>query len=106
MKKEHMETKCVGQKETYKRRINFEHPLFFLTKINFNLDGSDGLVGYWNDLQKKPELFNTRKTEDGSVMIATPFFYGLSKSFFTSENQYKSCYVNTLDSRLRPSVEN
>ncbi|GMF65028.1 unnamed protein product [Phytophthora lilii] len=72
-----------------------------------NLDGPDGYRYYWHDVRQDPELFSTRVSGGGSVMIwAGASWHGKSKLVILEGRQSSIDYVKTLRENLLPYLEN
>lgn len=92
-------TKKLRQGRSWKRVV-------FSDEKKFNLDGPDGCQYYWHDLRKEKEVFSTRMSGGGSVMIwAGINFYGKTELAFLEGKQDSRCYTRTLDGFLLPFIE-
>jgi hypothetical protein len=75
----------------------------FSDEKKFNLDGPDGIQGYWRDLRKEPQYFKKRQSGGGSVMVWGAFAAaGKTELAFLNGSQDSSKYCSTLENHLLP----
>uniref|UniRef100_A0A915E231 Tc3 transposase DNA binding domain-containing protein n=1 Tax=Ditylenchus dipsaci TaxID=166011 RepID=A0A915E231_9BILA len=80
--------------------------VIFSDEKKFNLDGPDGLNGYWRDLRKEPLYFSKRNFGGGSVMVwAGVSFVGSLTLQFTSSKMKSRDYIEVLNSNLVPYLQ-
>ncbi|POM64664.1 Transposase [Phytophthora palmivora] len=70
----------------------------FSDEMKFNLDGPDCMQYYWHDLRREPEVYSTRQSGGGSVMV--------SAAFWASDgNQNSERYIYTISEYLLPFID-
>lgn len=79
--------------------------VIFSDEKKFNLDGPDGLDGYWRDLRKEPLYFSKRNFGGGSLMVWGAFStYGTLPLVFPSCKMNSEEYQRVLQDSLVPYV--
>lgn len=77
--------------------------VIFSDEKKFNLDGPDGFNGYWRDLRKEPQYFQTRNFGGGSLMVWGAFTSTATLNMvFTNCRMNSKDYINVLQSSLIP----
>ncbi|POM79258.1 Transposase [Phytophthora palmivora] len=70
----------------------------FSDEKTFNLDGPDCMQYYWHDLRREPEIYSTRQSGGGSVMVWAAFCA-------SDENQNTERYIYTLSEYFLPFID-
>ena len=78
----------------------------FSGEKKFNLDGPDGLQFYWHDIRKDEQIYSTRQSGGGSVMVWGAFSAkGKTELAILDGNQDSGDYVYTLSEYLLPFID-
>ncbi|KAG6616947.1 Transposase [Phytophthora cinnamomi] len=78
----------------------------FSDEKKFNLDGPDCVQYYWHDLRREPEIYSTRQSGGGSVMVWAAFCAGGKSELVILEgNQNSERYIYTLSEYLLPFID-
>lgn len=79
--------------------------VIFSDEKRWNLDGPDGLRGYWHDIRKEKRSFFSRQNGGGSVMVwAGIWASGKTEIAFLDGRQDSYCYIWTLSEFLLPAA--
>ena len=80
--------------------------VIFSDEKKFNLDGPDGLAGYWHDLRKDERIFSKRNFGGGSVMVWGAFCsLGKLPLAFISTKSRSADYQQVLEESLLPFLQ-
>lgn len=80
--------------------------IIFSDEKRFSLDGPDQWSYYWHDLRKEPELFQTRQSGGGGLMVWGAFSAkGLTELHICEGSINSSYYCKILEDNLLPYIK-
>ncbi|HEY9707175.1 MAG TPA: IS630 family transposase [Oculatellaceae cyanobacterium] len=95
-----------ARKDWVEQQIDKKTPwskVIFSDETKFNLDGPDGLRGYWHDHAKEPETHLKRQSGGGSIMVWGAICEkGPNELFFCDEKVNSEYYCKILKQNLLP----